>query len=481
MGDSHYAGTYGQELDRLLTQAGNTVESYGCVSAQASWYVNPAQTCKESQGSTISGEKKDYSSPNINKLIDDFKPQTIIISLGGNIQAAIPSKEARVNQISELVTAIKSRNIPCIWVGPPGKNDPAEATTRDLFYEHLKEGVGTSCILIDSRPLVKLTKKEIHFSDSASPKDWAKKVFAQLSLSSEFVGPPISAMPETEEEKKAYQDFETETPIVEDASIPEETTAVGLVASGKGSASVSQFPTQFLCDDQQRCQNIDEVWLKKIGIYITPEHADKIWDPPTTSWKTFQEVYAPPPPSSQTSLPSIPSTTILPIDESSLSKKIQQEKAAGKYDDAFLAKVNQIAKNLNTKPEYLIAVMRFETGGTFNPSLKSKWSSATGLIQFLSSTAKSLGTSTDQLRTMTQLQQLEYVEKYFNWFKHKIRPNNLGDIAMAVFWPRAIGKEDTYVLFKQDTGAYNANKALDRDKNGEITRAEYLNLFIKRM
>jgi len=38
---------------------------------------------------------------------------------------------------------------------------------------------------------------------------------------------------------------------------------------------------------------------------------------------------------------------------------------------------------------------------------------ATGLIQFIESTARSLGTSTAALRTMSALQQLPYVERYF--------------------------------------------------------------------
>src|SRR3989338_8945014 len=100
----------------------------------------------------------------------------------------------------------------------------------------------------------------------------------------EFVGPPLPVQT-TEEEYPEGDEVEIEEP-----------TAVVIVASGKSSASSTQFPPQSFCDDQQRCQNIDEVWYKKIGIFITPEHKDQIWDPRTTSWKTFQEVYAPPPP-----------------------------------------------------------------------------------------------------------------------------------------------------------------------------------------
>jgi hypothetical protein len=57
--------------------------------------------------------------------------------------------------------------------------------------------------------------------------------------------------------------------------------------------------------------------------------------------------------------------------------------------------------------------MAFETGGTFSPSQKNAaGSSVIGLIQFMSTTAKNLGTSTSELAKMTAVEQLNYVEKY---------------------------------------------------------------------
>src|SRR3990167_2306000 len=179
----------------------------------------------------------------------------------------------------------------------------------------------------------------------------------------------------TQEDYDEGDDVEIEEPLSQGFDNPNQQNA----------DSAKKIFTQSFCDNPQRCQNIDEVWYKRIGIYINPLFAELIWDPRTNSWKTFQEIYAPPQPQAFPSQQTLPSTTLLPIDESTLSKKILQEKAQQKYDDAFYAKVNQIATNLNTKPEYLIAVMRFETGGTFDPCKKSKWSSATGLIQFLKS------------------------------------------------------------------------------------------------
>ena len=68
----------------------------------------------------------------------------------------------------------------------------------------------------------------------------------------------------------------------------------------------------------------------------------------------------------------------------------------------------------------------------------------TGLIQFGKTTAKGLGTSTDELRQMDAIEQLDWVEKYFQPYKRKMF--NISDVYLAVFFPVAIGKPDDWVL-----------------------------------
>lgn len=136
----------------------------------------------------------------------------------------------------------------------------------------------------------------------------------------------------------------------------------------------------------------------------------------------------------------------------------------------FRVRVREIAGNLNIDASWLMATIGFETGYSFSPSVKNPGSSATGLIQFTSATAKSLGTSTMQLARMTSVQQLDYVEKYFNQYKGRI--NNLGDCYCAVFWPAAIGKPDSYVIATSPSSVYNANAGLDVNRDGTITRGE---------
>lgn len=143
------------------------------------------------------------------------------------------------------------------------------------------------------------------------------------------------------------------------------------------------------------------------------------------------------------------------------------EKVSGK----FKSKVVEIAKDIDVDPNDLMAVMAFETGGTFSPSVKNAaGSSATGLIQFMASTAKGLGTSTEKLAKMSAEDQLDVVKKYFS--KYKGRLKNVQDVYMAVLWPKAIGKDEDYVLWKKGTKAYEQNRGLDVSGNGKVTAGE---------
>jgi hypothetical protein len=141
-----------------------------------------------------------------------------------------------------------------------------------------------------------------------------------------------------------------------------------------------------------------------------------------------------------------------------------------KVSVAFKAKVIKISDSLGIDPNYLMAAMAFESGETFSASVKNAASGATGLIQFMPSTATSLRTSTSALAAMTPEDQLDYVEKYFAPYKNKL--NSLEDVYMAILWPAAIGQPNSFVLFSTPSAAYNQNSGLDADNDGNVTKAE---------
>jgi len=142
-----------------------------------------------------------------------------------------------------------------------------------------------------------------------------------------------------------------------------------------------------------------------------------------------------------------------------------------KTSDAFKTKVIQIASDLKVNPNFLTAVMSFESGESFSPSVKNAaGSGAVGLIQFMPATAKGLGTTTAALAAMTAEEQLDFVAKYFKQFKKPLL--TIEDVYMAVLMPSAIGKGSDFVLFRKPSTAYNQNKGLDINQDGEITVGE---------
>ena len=147
---------------------------------------------------------------------------------------------------------------------------------------------------------------------------------------------------------------------------------------------------------------------------------------------------------------------------------IYENKVPSSYRKAFVEKVKKISANLGIDPNWLMAIMYFESAGTFSPSITNNIG-ATGLIQFIPSTAKGLGTSTSALRSMTAVQQLDYVEKYLKTYRGKFK--SYIDVYFAVFFPLAIGKPDDWVIQGGGLSAssiYNSNPAFRVQKDGKI-------------
>lgn len=165
-----------------------------------------------------------------------------------------------------------------------------------------------------------------------------------------------------------------------------------------------------------------------------------------------------------------------------------------KVSKEFKNAVISTASRLGMDPADLMVCMAFETGATFSPSIRNgAGSGATGLIQFMPSTAlpyfytaaqiagmteaqkKANGrAATDRLAAMSAVEQLSYVERYFQPYKGRLK--NLGDVYMAILWPAGVGKSDSFVLWDKASRptTYRQNSGLDVNRNGSITRGEAL-------
>jgi hypothetical protein len=116
-----------------------------------------------------------------------------------------------------------------------------------------------------------------------------------------------------------------------------------------------------------------------------------------------------------------------------------------------------------------MAVMSFESG--FDPARVNSTSGATGLIQFLPSTAQALGTSTAQLAAMTAVEQLDWVEKYFAQPAYRGKLGTLEGTYTAVLSGQAHDNSED-VLFRRGTLAYTNNSVLDFNDDEKITAGE---------
>lgn len=137
----------------------------------------------------------------------------------------------------------------------------------------------------------------------------------------------------------------------------------------------------------------------------------------------------------------------------------------GKYNSdvkAFALNVIAMAARLGCSPHWLMGVMYFES--KFSPSVRNESSTATGLIQFLASTARSLGTTTTQLSEMSGLQQLYYVERYLSPYKGKL--NGFIDVYLAVFYPKALAWSDSKefpMSVRRVNGGFVLNGRMNRE------------------
>ena len=141
-----------------------------------------------------------------------------------------------------------------------------------------------------------------------------------------------------------------------------------------------------------------------------------------------------------------------------------------KVSPVFKDRLFWLCDELKINPDYLMACIAFESGETFRADIKNMaGSGATGLIQFMPSTALGLGTTTAKLAQMTPEDQLNFVYKYFRPYSGRLQ--TLEDTYMAILLPTQVGRPLESVLFSGGV-AYRQNSGLDANRDGKVTKAE---------
>lgn len=133
-----------------------------------------------------------------------------------------------------------------------------------------------------------------------------------------------------------------------------------------------------------------------------------------------------------------------------------------------LQALERAAAVIDVHPDWLASVMSLESG--LQPNAVNPLSGATGLIQFMRSTARNLGTTTEALKDMSFQEQLPYVVRYFG---EKEGLLSLEDTYLKVFYPAAIDKPDGWVVARAPSPVYRQNSGFDKSpKKGYINKSD---------
>lgn len=138
----------------------------------------------------------------------------------------------------------------------------------------------------------------------------------------------------------------------------------------------------------------------------------------------------------------------------------------------FRSTLVDVAQRLGIDPTDLAAIIAFESA--FNPQARNVKSGATGLIQWLPSTAIDLyRLTTAQIAAMSAVQQLELVRRYF---AGHVRPQaSLHDLYMLVWAGHPASMSEVLGVGGapgHSGQVYDRNSVLDSNRDGRITGAE---------
>jgi len=145
----------------------------------------------------------------------------------------------------------------------------------------------------------------------------------------------------------------------------------------------------------------------------------------------------------------------------------------------FRAELLRVAQRLGLNPDAIAGVIALES--RFDPQANNHQPGdppgfnpkrATGLIQFMPTTAARMGTTTTAIFGMNATQQLALVEQYFRGVPRLTPGSRVGDYYLAGFMPAFIGAPDEVPIAFKGTPAYDQNAGLDRNKDGILTAGD---------
>jgi hypothetical protein len=215
-GDSHSVATvgpFGIRMNNLLRSIPNAeVTTHArCGSILSWWYSGKSTTCgyfdQSPQGEPLppiptpgGSWAVNAPTPKIIPLIEEIKPDLIVIEMGGNYQHANNPNALIKSELGKFITDLENfkktfqTNTQCVWIGLPSRRlpeDPIEAKKFQAMIDSLvlsiQQTVEASCEFIDSTKLTVFPthggKDGVHYSFKEGipvANAWAEKAFIKI-------------------------------------------------------------------------------------------------------------------------------------------------------------------------------------------------------------------------------------------------------------------------------------------------------------
>jgi hypothetical protein len=153
---------------------------------------------------------------------------------------------------------------------------------------------------------------------------------------------------------------------------------------------------------------------------------------------------------------------------------IYEDKVPASYRSGFIQKIKEISGKLKIDPNWLMAIMYFESARTFSPS-KGNNIGCYGLIQFCPDRGKNYKTVNGKRYPMSDIAKMDYstqldlVYEYYKAYTGKLK--SYTDTYFVTFFPLAVGKPDDWVIQGAGLSAksiYDDNPAFQNVKDGKI-------------
>jgi hypothetical protein len=166
---------------------------------------------------------------------------------------------------------------------------------------------------------------------------------------------------------------------------------------------------------------------------------------------------------------------------------VYENKVPNSYRNAFVKKVREVSNRLGIDPNWLMAIMYFESARTFSPS-KGNNIGCYGLIQFCPDRGKNYKTVNGKRYFMSDIAKMDYSEQldlvyeYYKPYTGKLK--SYTDTYFVTFFPLAIGKPDDWIIQGGGFTArqiYNSNPAFHQVKDGKIQVWEVKKVILEKL